>query len=37
MMDDVLSEGGRLLIGLAFTVLIIWLCKVWPSKSKERK
>lgn len=36
-MEDLFSEIGRLAIGVAFTVLVIWLCKVWPSKSKERK
>lgn len=37
MIDDTLSELARLAIGIGFTVLVIWLCKVWPSKSKERR
>jgi len=37
MVDDSVSEFGRLLAGVLFTILVIWLCKVWPSKAMRRE
>lgn len=37
MLGDTFSEIGRLAAGIAFTFLVIWLCKVWPSKAMRRE
>lgn len=36
-MDDSISEAGRIVMGVLFTLLVIWLCKVWPSKAMRRE
>ncbi len=36
-MEDTLSEFGRIVFGLLFTLVVIWLCKVWPSKEMRRE
>lgn len=36
MLDDTLSEGGRVVICVLFLVLVIWLCKVWPKKKVKK-
>lgn len=35
MMDDILSEAGRLIIGVLFTIGVIAACRFWPTRKKR--
>jgi hypothetical protein len=36
-MDDILSETGRLIIGVLFTIGVIAACRYWPFGRKGNK
>jgi hypothetical protein len=36
-MRDTLSELGRLVFGVLFTIAVIAACKYWPHKGKNRE
>jgi hypothetical protein len=37
MMDDILSEAGRLIIGVLFTIGVIAACRYWPFGRKGKR